>query len=191
MAYSNLTMLDFFGDLKTSNNTINGKNGYESMVKNEFYTQFCGPYVVTVENENMYNAQKELLLWNWRWDISMHHIQELMTPQQVEDPDETKHVMVPIIHPKFASAAKCAVPVCESCLLVRDKNRSTGVAKKNSVPEKKGTLSRDKYEVGDFMSTNKFVVKTSGRLPSGFGRERHNNRFHGGTIYNDAASRLI
>ena len=81
MAYSNLTMLDFFGDLKTSNNIINGKNGYELMVKNEFYTQFCCPCVVTVENENMYNDQKELLLWHWRWDISMHHIQDMMTPQ--------------------------------------------------------------------------------------------------------------
>ena len=36
MAYSNLTMLDFFGDLQTSNDMINGNNGYESMVKNEF-----------------------------------------------------------------------------------------------------------------------------------------------------------
>ena len=41
------------------------------------------------------------------------------------------------------------------------------------------------------MSTDQFVVKNPGRLPSGFGRERHNNRFHVGTIYNDAASGLI
>ena len=38
---------------------------------------------------------------------------------------------------------------------------------------------------------DQFVVKNPGRLPSGFGRERHNNRFHCGTIYNDAASGLI
>ena len=61
-------MLDFFRDLETSNDMINGKNGYESMVKNEFeqYTQVCGPCVGTTENENMSNAQKELLLWYWR-----------------------------------------------------------------------------------------------------------------------------
>ena len=49
MAYSNLTMLDFFGDIQTSNYIINDKNGYESMVKNEFeyYTKFCGPCVGT------------------------------------------------------------------------------------------------------------------------------------------------
>ena len=52
--------------------------------------------------------------------------------------------MAPIIQPKFATAEKCAVPVCESCLLDSAKKRSTGVAKKKAVPEKKGTLSRDK-----------------------------------------------
>ena len=41
------------------------------------------------------------------------------------------------------------------------------------------------------MSTDQFVVKTPGRISSEFGRERQNNRFHGGTIYNDAASGLI
>ena len=60
--------------------------------------------------------------------------------------------MAPIIQPKFATAEKCTVPVCESCLLGRVKKRSPSVAKK------KGILSRDKYKVGDFMSTYQFVV---------------------------------
>ena len=79
--------------------------------------------------------------------------------------------MAPTIHPNFATAAKCAVTVCESCLLGRAKKRSPDVAKKKAVPEKKRILVCDKYEVGDFMSTDQFVVKTLGRLPSGFGRE--------------------
>ena len=41
------------------------------------------------------------------------------------------------------------------------------------------------------MSTDQFIVKTPGRLPSGYGRERPQRRFHGGTIYNDAATGLI
>ena len=59
------------------------------------------------------------------------------------------------------------------------------------MPEKKLILTRDKYEVGDFMSTDQFVVNNPGRLLSGFGRELHNNRFHSGTIYNDSASGFI
>ena len=72
-------MLDISGDLQTSNDMINGKNGYELMIKNEFehFTQFCGPCVGTAENENLFNAQKELLLLHYRWGISMHHIHEL------------------------------------------------------------------------------------------------------------------
>ena len=58
----------------------------------------------------------------------------MMTPQQVEEPYGTKHVMAPIIQPKFATAAKCAVPICEYFLLGRAKNRSPGVAKKKAVP---------------------------------------------------------
>ena len=34
MAYINLNMIDLFGDIQTSNDMINGNNGYESMVKN-------------------------------------------------------------------------------------------------------------------------------------------------------------
>ena len=52
-------------------------------------------------------------------------------------------------------------------------------------------LASDNYKVGVFMSTDLFVVKTLGRIFSGSVRERHNNTFHGGAIYNDAASGLI
>ena len=34
-------------------------------------------------------------------------------------------------------------------------------------------------------------MRTPGILPSGYGRKRLQNRFHGGTIYNDAAYGLI
>ena len=35
------------------------------------------------------------------------------------------------------------------------------------------------------------VCRTPGWLPSGYGCENTNNKFHGGTIYNDAASGTI
>jgi hypothetical protein len=41
------------------------------------------------------------------------------------------------------------------------------------------------------VSTDQFVCRTPGRLPSGYGREGTNSQFNGGTIYNDAASGLI
>ena len=67
----------------------------------------------------------------------------------------------------------------------------TNTNKVKLLPEKEGALSQDKLEVGDFVSTDQFVCKTPGRLPTGYGRESHNWRFQGETIYNDAASSLI
>ena len=60
-----------------------------------------------------------------------------------------------------------------------------------AVPDKEGILARDKYEVGDFISTDNFFVRTPGRLPYSYDCKRHKTRFHGGNIYNDAASGLI
>ena len=143
IAYYNLSQLDFFGDLRTSNDMINGKHGYEKMFTNKFehFSQFCGPCVGGDENNNLSNAQKELLLWHWKWGISMHRIQELMKPQLVVEPDGTKHVMAPIIQPKFATAAKCAVPKCESYLLGREKNMLPGAHKKVPIPKKESILA--------------------------------------------------
>ena len=101
----------------------------------------------------------------------MHRIQEMMKPQQMEEPNGSKSVMTPIIKLKLATAANCAVPVCESCLLGGANKRSPGVVKKRAVPENMEIFSRDKYIVGYSMSTDQFVCKTPDRLPSGFGRE--------------------
>ena len=60
-----------------------------------------------------------------------------------------------------------------------------------AVAEAEGILFSKKYETGDFVSMDQYVVKTPGRLPSGYGRESNVNMFHGGTIFRDAASKII
>jgi hypothetical protein len=59
------------------------------------------------------------------------------------------------------------------------------------IPENEGALSRNRYEVGDFVSTDQFICKTPGQLPEGYGRESKEQGLKGGAIYNDAASGLI
>ena len=51
-------------------------------------------------------------------------------------------------------------------------------------------MTSDKIEVGDF-STDQFVCKTPGCLPTGYGSKSRYHRYQGGTIYNDYASSLI
>jgi hypothetical protein len=65
------------------------------------------------------------------------------------------------------------------------------VAKTKAIPKSEGALSCDKYEVGDFVSTDQFICRTPGQLPQGYGRKSANQCFQGGTVYNDAALGLI
>ena len=193
ISYSTLSNIDFLGYLQTSTKMVNGKRGFESMINNEYehYTQVCGPCVGASENQNLSNTQKELFLWHFKWGISIHRTQEMMKPQQVVDPDGTRSIVDSVISPKLATAANFAVTACESCLLGRSKKRSPDVAKVKHVPDKEGILARHKYEVGYFVSTDQSDVRTTGRLPTGYGRKRRQNLFHGGTIYNYVVSGLI
>ena len=51
------------------------------------------------------------------------------------------------------------------------KNISPGFEKVKHLAEKEGDLARDKYEDEEFVSTDKFILKTPGRLKYGYIRE--------------------
>ena len=121
----------------------------------------------------------------------MYRIQEFMRPHKSEEPNGNRNILPVIINPKIPAAGNCAVPACESCMSARAKKRSTNTKKVKLLVENEGALSRDKIEVGYFVSTDKFVCKTPGRLPTGYGRESIGRSFQGGTIYNDSTSSLV
>ena len=121
----------------------------------------------------------------------MHRVQQMMRSKTLKDEHGRETVLPPIITPKYKSTPNCPVPKCMACQLARAKRRNTGVSHSKPIPEKKDILSWDRYEVGDYVSADQFVVSIPGRLPSGYGREGANSRFHGGTIFRDAASGII
>ncbi len=82
-------------------------------------------------------------------------------------------------------------PKCQSCELAWAHQRSSNVKRVQPNQDAEGAITRNKLEVGDFVSTDQFVCRTPGRLPDGYGREGAKGRFNGGTISNDAASGLI
>ena len=178
-----ISVLDCFGGVDTV---------VSSVITQSEQTFFpCFPCVGDSSNENLTSPQRELLLWHWKLGINMYRVQELMRERTFEEPLGKRTVLPPIIKPKFPSARNCVIPVCQSCLLARARKRSPNAKRSSVIPESEGALSRDRYEVGDFVSTDQFICKTPGRLPEGFGRESNDRRFQGGTIYNDAASGLI
>lgn len=195
LAWTRLNQVDFFGDLQPTKTSArySPQEREIDLLNSEFehYSKFCGPCVGQKDNTNLSGPQKELLLWHWKLGISMYRIQEMMRKQKMEEPSGKISELPPIIKPKYKSTPNCNVPPCMSCQLARAKKRSTGVTKKKSVEEKEGILSRDKYKPGDMVSVDQFVVKTPGRQLKGYGREGENGRYHGGTIYNDAASGAI
>jgi hypothetical protein len=121
----------------------------------------------------------------------MYRVQTLMRECTYQDPLRRRTVLPPIIKPKFSSARNCVVPVCQSCLIAHARKQSPNVVKTQVILKREGALSHDKYEVGDFVSTDQFICRTLGQLPEGYGQESANWCFQGGTIYIDAASGLI
>jgi hypothetical protein len=100
-------------------------------------------------------------------------------------------ILPPVITPTFASTPNCPIPMCHSCELAHQKRHSPKVKQSHDIPEKEALLSRDRYEAGDFVSANQFVVNTSGQLLSSFGCEHARDKLHGGTIFQDAATGII
>ncbi len=145
--------------------------------------------VADPSNVNLTPEQKELLLWHLKLGISMSHIQELMVPHRAKDTNGLQDVIPCVITPAFKTAATCPIPCC--CELACACCCPIGATKQLAVEETAGILSANQYQVGDLVSMNQFVSGTPGWLFSCYGREAQHNRFHGGTIFNDAASGAI
>ncbi len=183
MCRTGLSVLDFFVEIERS---------VSSIVSNAESNCFpCFLCVGDAENANLTSPQRELLLWHWKLGISMYQVQELMRERTYEEPLGQCMVLPPIKKAKFPSAQNCVVPLCQSCLLARTRKRTPNVKQTRDLPECEGALSSDRYEVGDFVSTDQFICRTPGCLPKGYGCKSADCHFQGGTIYNDAASGLI
>jgi hypothetical protein len=114
-----------------------------------------------------------------------------MQERAYEEPLGQRTVLRPIIKAKFPYAQNCVVPLCQSCLLARARKHTPNVKRTRDLPQSVGALSRDQYEVGDFVSTDQFICRTPDHLPKGYGRESADHRFQGGTIQKNAVSGLI
>ena len=131
------------------------------------------------------------MTWHWKLGVGMQRIQELMQETNAIDDDGKETVLPPFVTPTFASTPNCPIPVCHSCELARQTQHNPQVKQSKAIPKKEGLLSRDKYETGDFVSADQFVVNTSGCLLSGFGHEDAHDRFHVGTLFQDAATDIM
>ena len=84
----------------------------------------------------------------------MYRIQEFMIERIYEEPTGNRTIISLIITPQTPETRNCSVLACEPCMLARNMKISTEATKVNPLLEKEGTLTRDKYEIGDFFSTD-------------------------------------
>ncbi len=185
ICHTRLNVLDFFNNQDLQICTPLGVTGHDH------YTNFSGSFVGISNNKNLSTPQKERLKWHWKLGISMYRIQEMMHEQHYEEPNGNKTILPAIIKPKYALAQNCIVPPCQSCLIARARTRTPNVSRTRLLEDCEGDITRDKYDVGDFVSSDQFICKMPGRLPTRYGRESQDHRYQGGTIDNDAASGLI
>ena len=99
-----------------------------------------------------------------------------------------KHSLVPT---KFTSTSNCPVPKCTSCELAHAKKHNPQVVQWQAIKEKESILALDKYQAGDFVSMDQFVISTPCWLLTAYDQEGNQNHFYGGTIFSDAATRTI
>ena len=121
----------------------------------------------------------------------MQHTQQLMKVSEMKEPSGEISTMDRVIVPKMNGAANCKIPKCQSCLILSAKQRSTKIVD-HKTPTYEGAVSKDgMYQPRESVSMNQYVAKTSGCLPTGYGRELESNSFHGGTIFCDAGSKYL
>ena len=109
----------------------------------------------------------------------------------MEESDGKTSVMDRVICPWIRAAANCTIPLNQSCQMSCAKQHQPNVKKSKAIPEEVGVVARDKYEMGDFVSPDQYIVKTPGCLPIVLSQESHTNKLHGGTIFRDAALKYI
>lgn len=155
----------------------------------------CYNCVTDEDNANISNPEKELLHWHHVLCLNMPDTQKLMKDQIIYDQDgKMLYTLPPVIPTKYKSRKNIKPenwPCCKACKLATAKTRSTGTSTSKPFASQQGILSHDKYEPGDMISSDQYIVNTPGRLLSGYGRDAQQNCYHGGTIFQDAASNLV
>ncbi len=89
-------------------------------------------------------------------------MQELMRCVEVQEPNGSVTVMDQVITPHIKSAATCPIPVCQSCQLSCAHLCKPKVTKSRAIAKVEGAMSAEKYETGDFVSTDQYIVRTPG-----------------------------
>ena len=118
-----------------------------------------------------------------------------MKPQLIRDQDGNlvtiRPPVIPTVYKSTANLKAADYPMNLASKSAAAKTRSPAVSTSKPVKANEGILSQDKYVPGDLISSDQYVEEIPGRLEKGYGCEALHNCYHGGTIFQDAASNLV
>ena len=78
-------------------------------------------------------------------------------------------IILHLIKPKFKTTSSCFIPLYMACELARANEQNPEVVKQKATEEKEGILATNEYLPGDFVLMDQYIVKTPGRLLTGYG----------------------
>ena len=94
----------------------------------------------------------------------MQHIQQLMKVHDMKELSEAISTMDICIVPRVNGAVNWEIPKYTSSELSRAKLKKSKVIKSKEAKYLEGAISRNKYQTGDFVSMDQYIVKTPGCL---------------------------
>ena len=161
-------------------------NIYTSWKETNSTRSLC--YAVTTvseENQNLTEAQKELLRWHQRLGhLEFKKIQHLMRTGVLSHTEATRSLHT-------AASKLREVPKCAACLFGKQTVRSSPGKRSIIIRDRAGALRAGNLHPGSEISVDHFVSSVRGRLFTGYNKGDITNRYVGGCIFVDHASSYI
>lgn len=134
-------------------------------------------------NQNLSQAQKELLGWHWK----LGHCNFSWVQRLASDPRSEKRRRVLTATNQISTVKP---PFCAACLLSKIKRKQPPGSVGGKPPPSMQIRSGD-LQPGQCVSVDQYVSSVPGRLPNTMGKEPSKLKYHGGTIFVDHASSFI
>ena len=109
--------------------------------------------ILSEQNYNLSNPQKELLLWHYRLGhVGLHWLQDLMRKEKGPVGSQSEGPFIPTKH---ATTKSCNHPHCAACLMA--KQHRTGLGSKHVSNKADMVIHCDATKPGSHISTDQWV----------------------------------
>ena len=167
----------------STNNNLPISYGYNEVDVNRC-AQELNLCVTDSNNQNLTEAQKELLRWHFRLGhLHFESIQLLLRSGALATSEGQKNL--------HRSASNCVLPRCASCQFGKAKRRPTSSSVSTPVPSSCGALKKGDLLPGQQVSVDHFVCHTKGRHYDSKGKTVQEQMYSGGCLFVDHASGFV